>query len=232
MEFKFKIGDKVKLPKQKSVGFGSVGFGLEYSLEYKEAIGKRQDYMYIVGTLTNDTEFGNCYVVGCNPWSAGDFFAEEDLELYEEEKQKINIPIELCREGVELPTYAREGDAGMDIRAAEDVVLNMGETKIVPTGLKVAIPEGYELQVRPRSGLSLKTPLRVANAPGTIDAGFRDEIGIIVTNTGDKYFTISKGDRIAQIVLQKVPRINWQVVNSVASIGENRGGGFGSTGIS
>src|SRR5574344_2884718 len=82
-----------------------------------------------------------------------------------------------------IPTYAHTGDAGMDIRAIEDVELNPHETKIIHTGIAVAIPEGYELQVRPRSGLSLKTPLRVSNTPGTIDSGYRDEIGIIISNT-------------------------------------------------
>jgi dUTP pyrophosphatase len=143
---------------------------------------------------------------------------------------QINIPIEICREGIELPQYARHGDAGMDIRAAETIEIEPYKTQVIPTGLKVAIPIGYEIQIRPRSGLSLKSDLRVANAPGTVDAGYRDEIGIIVTNTGSNYIVVSKGDRIAQMVLNEVPKINWTPVDSVASIGQNRGGGYGSTG--
>jgi dUTP pyrophosphatase len=153
---------------------------------------------------------------------------------------KIKIPIEICREGIELPQYANEGDAGMDVRAAESRYVRPGETVIIPTGLKVAIPEGYEIQVRPRSGVSLKTPLRIANSPGTIDSNYRDEMGIIITNTNvpnynedviDDQVLINKGDRIAQLVLQEVPAIEWKQVEDVSTIGKNRNGGFGSTGI-
>ncbi|NLM12082.1 MAG: aminotransferase [Clostridiaceae bacterium] len=163
--------------------------------------------------------------------------------------KEIEVAVEICREGVKLPEYQNEWDAGMDVCAAEDVVIGPGETVIVPTGLKLAIPPGYEIQVRPRSGISLKTPLRIANSPGTIDAGYRDELGIIVTNisvgpgdnneyyavdsSGNKQgiYHIKKGDRIAQLVLQEVPRMRLKIVDSVNDIGTNRGGGFGSTGI-
>lgn len=162
----------------------------------------------------------------------------------------IPIPVELCRPSARLPHYANPGDAGMDIYAAEEVILQPGETAVVPTGLKLAIPEGYEIQVRPRSGISLKTPLRITNSPGTIDSGYRDELGIIMTNAsctcsiceqelltidskGNRKGTyhIRKGDRIAQIVLQAVPRMQFSVVDSVRDIGEDRGGGFGSSGV-
>ena len=95
----------------------------------------------------------------------------------------IDVQVEICREGVQLPVYAREGDAGMDVRAAVDITIAPGATVIVPTGLKVAIPAGYEIQVRPRSGMSYKTPLRVPNAPGTIDSGYRDELGVLIWNS-------------------------------------------------
>jgi dUTP pyrophosphatase len=161
----------------------------------------------------------------------------------------VEVFVEICREGAVLPAYAKPGDAGMDVCAAEDVIIRPEETVIIPTGLKLAIPEGYEIQVRPRSGISYKTPLRISNSPGTIDSGYRDELGIIMTNTsvgcesGEKIFTIeskenkkgiykiNKGDRIAQIVLQVVPSMVLTVVDSVESIGKNRGGGFGSTGV-
>jgi len=224
LEFKFKRGDKVKLPKQKSIGTN-----LEDSFEYKKAVKNNQDYMCVTDILKDDEEFGDCYVVSHEFYADdGGFFAEEDLELYEE---RVNISIELCHKDAILPTYAKEGDAGMDIYSVEDVIIPAGETRIVPTGLKVAIPNGYEIQIRPRSGLSFKTPLRIPNAPGTIDAGYRDEVGIIITNTDqNSNFTIEKGTRIAQMVLQKVPKINWEVTDSVENIGINRGGGFGSTG--
>ena len=163
-------------------------------------------------------------------------------------------------EDANLPIYAHETDAGMDIYANEDITIAPGETKLIHTGLKMAIPEGYEIQVRPRSGLSLKTPLRICNAPGTIDAGYRDEIGIIMQNTSERFYTdgageihvmpdceknhytidskdnrkgwydIKKGDRVAQIVLSEVPQIRFKKVDSVAKIGEDREGGFGSSG--
>ena len=143
----------------------------------------------------------------------------------------VDVYVEICREGVELPAYARQGDAGMDVRAAVDMVIEPQKTAVVPTGLKVAIPEGYEIQVRPRSGLSLKTSLRIPNSPGTIDSGYRNEVGVIVWNaSSDTPLEIKAGDRIAQFVLQKVPVINFVPVENVASIGEDRGGGFGSTG--
>ena len=143
----------------------------------------------------------------------------------------IDVHVEICRDGVQLPAYAREGDAGMDVRAAVDVTVAPGATVIVPTGLKMAIPAGYEIQVRPRSGLSLKSPLRIPNAPGTIDSGYRDEIGIIVWNSSpDTPFEIKAGGRIAQLVLQQVPVINFVPVADVSVIGKSRGGGFGSTG--
>lgn len=162
----------------------------------------------------------------------------------------IEVCIELCRNDAVMPQYAKPGDAGMDVFAAENCVIAPGQTAVVPTGLKLAIPEGYEIQVRPRSGLSLKTPLRIANSPGTIDSGYRDELGIIISNlssvrdsnpgevltlkeSGNKNgsYKISRGDRIAQIVLQTVPRMVFKAVDSVANIGNDRGGGFGSTGV-
>jgi dUTP pyrophosphatase len=94
----------------------------------------------------------------------------------------VKVPVERCREGARLPVYAREGDAGMDISAAEDVAILPGQTVLVPTGLKFAVPPGFEMQVRPRSGITLRTALRLANSPGTIDSGFRGEVGVIVTN--------------------------------------------------
>ena len=168
-------------------------------------------------------------------------------------KRIIQIPIELCHPNAKIPAYAKPGDAGMDIYALEDFEVAPGERKIVKTGLKVAIPRGYELQVRPRSGTSVKTALRVANTPGTIDSGYRDEIGVIIENIEPKIkdigyvfdnngniiiksilhgsvFNVGKGERFAQLVLNEVPSAAFYPVDSVAQIGENRGGGFGSTG--
>ncbi|MFO7611461.1 MAG: dUTP diphosphatase [Clostridia bacterium] len=162
-------------------------------------------------------------------------------------RERIKVYIERCRDSAVIPAYANPGDAGMDLFAAEDVVLAPGETKAIPTGLKVAIPHGYEIQVRPRSGISLRTMLRLSNSPGTIDSGYRDEVGIIMSNISDTdsvgnncsldknmggsgTYNIKKGDRIAQFVLSRVPEINFAETSDVSLIGINRGGGFGSTG--
>ncbi|SCW28044.1 dUTP pyrophosphatase [Ruminococcaceae bacterium YRB3002] len=163
--------------------------------------------------------------------------------------EKIKIMMEKCRPDAVIPRYANDGDAGMDIYAAEDVYAAPGMTVLVPTGIKMAIPYGYEVQIRPRSGISLKTLLRVPNAPGTIDCGYRDEVNVIIYNAStredasvDAPFTLSdkgnkngtylirKGDRIAQMVVAKVEYCEPVTVDSVADIGSNRGGGFGSTG--
>lgn len=129
-----------------------------------------------------------------------------------------------------LPRYGQEGDAGMDLLARKNVTLGPGDTVIVPTGIKVAIPKGYVGLVHPRSGLSAKTTLRVANAPGTIDAGYRGEVGVILTNIGEKMLTVSRLDRIAQLVVQRVETVEWEVVEDldVTARGE---GGYGSTGM-
>lgn len=132
-----------------------------------------------------------------------------------------------------LPAYAKPLDSGMDIRANIDMVIHPRQTKLIPTGLYVGIPEGYEIQVRPRSGMSLKTNLRVANAPGTVDAGYFGEVCVIADNThGTDEIYIKTGERIAQIVLQEVPCIEWVVVGSREELGESERGeaGFGSTG--
>lgn len=160
------------------------------------------------------------------------------------------IYIEKCRDTAVIPAYAHPGDAGMDIYAAADVIVEPGRSALVPTGLKMAIPVGYEVQIRPRSGISLKTPLRVPNAPGTIDSGYRDEVNVIIYNAsymdesengellslnskGCKHGTykICCGDRIAQMVIAKVEECTFKECGDVSSIGENRGGGFGSSGI-
>jgi dUTP pyrophosphatase len=164
----------------------------------------------------------------------------------------VSVPIQLCHPDAQHPVYAKAGDAGMDLYAVEDITINPGETVIVPTGIKVALPLGYEFEVRPRSGLSVKTPLRVANAPGTIDSGYRDEIGVIITNIEPKIkdmvfhndgsidqrgilwgqsYTITKGMRFAQLVLKEVPTCVFYDVEDVKAIGFDRAGGFGSSGV-
>jgi dUTP pyrophosphatase len=130
-----------------------------------------------------------------------------------------------------LPEYATMGSSGMDIRASIDqpMVLQPSERVLVPTGLSVEIPLGYEIQVRPRSGLAIKQGITCLNTPGTIDADYRGEIKVILINLSNEPQTIQPGDRIAQLVLQKVEQIKWVPVSELAD-SERGAGGFGSTG--
>lgn len=166
----------------------------------------------------------------------------------------IRIPCETTEGGVTIPTYAHEADAGMDIYALDEYTIAPGETRIIPTGIKAAIPEGYALLIQPRSGQSVKTKLRIANTPGLIDAGYRDEIGVIIENIEPPFkdidyefddngeihiksilhgeaYTIAPGQRFAQMRLVQVPKAEFVQVESVGEIGEDRGGGFGSTDV-
>lgn len=145
-------------------------------------------------------------------------------------RDTVTVAVEFCHPNAKEPTYANPDDAGCDVYAVEDTEIAPGETKIIPTGLKVAIPAGWMVSVRPRSGMSAKTGIRVANAPGTIDTGYRNEVGIILHNTGNEIYTINAGDRIAQFVIEPAPMIKFKKVDSVEEIGQNRGGGFGHSG--
>lgn len=131
----------------------------------------------------------------------------------------------------ELPAYATQSSSGLDLKAvlAEAVTLGPLERKIVGTGLKIALPEGYEAQVRPRSGLAAKHGITVLNAPGTIDADYRGEIGVILVNLSNEPFTIQPGERIAQLVVAQYSQVEWSPVESLDSTQRGEGG-FGSTG--
>ena len=131
--------------------------------------------------------------------------------------------------GLDLPAYATSGAAGMDVLAAEDVTLGPGERWPVATGLCVAIPPGYEIQVRPRSGLALKHGISVPNTPGTIDSDYRGELKVLLINHGATAFEVRRGDRIAQLVLSPVVRASWLKVDELDETARGEGG-FGSTG--
>ena len=127
-----------------------------------------------------------------------------------------------------LPQYETSGAAGLDVRSTIQKTLTPGESSLIPTGLSVEIPQGYEIQVRPRSGLAYKHGITVLNSPGTIDADYRGKIGVILINHGKESFVVKKGERIGQIVLNKVEQIKWESVLVLTET--NRGeGGFGST---
>jgi len=133
--------------------------------------------------------------------------------------------------GLGLPAYATEHAAGMDLCAAiaNDVVVEPGRRVLVPTGLAIALPEGYEAQVRPRSGLALKHGITVLNSPGTIDADYRGEVQVILANLGTEAFTVTRGMRIAQMVVASHARVAWQEVAALPDSARGSGG-FGSTG--
>ncbi|MFT9025245.1 dUTP diphosphatase [Acetobacter indonesiensis] len=130
-----------------------------------------------------------------------------------------------------LPSYATAGAAGMDLIAAvrESLILQPGGRTLVPTGLRIALPPGYELQVRPRSGLAFKNGIVLPNSPGTIDEDYRGEVGVIMLNAGDQPFVITRGMRIAQAVVAPVERVSWDECDELDET-ERGAGGFGSTG--
>ncbi len=135
--------------------------------------------------------------------------------------------------GLPLPEYASAASAGMDLAAAvgEPLTIVPGGRALVPTGIAVALPQGFEAQVRPRSGLALEHGLSVLNAPGTIDADYRGEIGVILANFGESAFTVERGMRIAQLVVAPVARVAWRPVEALPDSIRGQGG-FGSTGVS
>lgn len=166
----------------------------------------------------------------------------------------IKVPIELCREGAKVPEYAHLTDAGADVYAVEDVDIAPGETKIVPLGFKLSLPPGYAILIHPRSGLSSRSKMRVANSIGLCDSDYKDEYGIILENIEPRIkdldmefddeaqeykvksvlygstIHIIAGERIAQLRLVEVPKMSFYEVDDINIMGENRGGGFGSTG--
>ena len=141
---------------------------------------------------------------------------------------KINI---INKSSHDLPSYETIASAGMDLRAhiEQDIILKPLERSIIPTGLFMALPVGYEAQVRPRSGLAAKYGLTVLNSPGTIDADYRGEIGVILVNLSNADFTIKNGERVAQMVIAKHERAKWNLVQSLSETSRGTGG-FGSTG--
>jgi len=145
----------------------------------------------------------------------------------------MSVKVAVINDGKhQLPQYSTPQSAGLDLRASLDqpVVLQPGERSLIPTGIKLALPPGMEAQVRPRSGLAYKHGVTVLNAPGTIDADYRGDIGVILVNHGNVAFTVEDGSRIAQIVLAKYEQVEWKEVLELT--GTDRGdGGFGSTGI-
>ncbi|HPD83446.1 MAG: dUTP diphosphatase [Alphaproteobacteria bacterium] len=147
------------------------------------------------------------------------------------DKVKIQLTPMEHAVGLALPTYATEQSAGMDLTAALEEAIELGpwERMLIPTGLSIALPAGYEAQIRPRSGLALKHGVTVLNTPGTIDADYRGEIGVILANMSKDPFTVERGMRIAQMVIAKHATVEWEVAEELDQT-KRGAGGFGSTG--
>ena len=143
----------------------------------------------------------------------------------------LGLQVFVKLEGGEIPEYQHEGDSGFDLRAVEDVDIPPKEVRLISTGIKVAIPKGYEIQVRSRSGLAAKKQVFVLNSPGTVDAPYRNTIGVILANFGVNPFHVQKGDRIAQGVLCPVEKADFVVVPELLDDTTRGLGGFGSTGV-
>jgi dUTP pyrophosphatase len=248
--------------------FGIVAPGIMQSLQ--QALNNPNDKLALVQALnatghkaedlTNDVMAFMGEVDKINSLSAQkkdfikDFFAAYVNAINDTEgiaKRNVPVAIELCHPDAKIPQYAHISDSGADVYALEDITVHPGETVLVSTGLKVALLPGFELQVRPKSGRALKTKLRVANTPGTIDQTYRDEIKIIIENVeppikditvdGDgkvtsilygSDFVIGKGEKFCQLVLNEVPKASFYRVDSVLEIDkDDRNGGFGSSGL-
>ena len=154
-------------------------------------------------------------------------------QRYDEKKRKTNMIVQIInKSNHEIPEYQTELSAGMDIRAniKEPISIRPMERKLIPTGLFIALPKGYEAQIRPRSGLALKNGITVLNTPGTIDADYRGEVGVILVNLSDVPFIINDGDRIAQMVVAKYERVEWKPMETLDD-SERGTEGFGHTGI-
>ena len=144
--------------------------------------------------------------------------------------EPLRVPVQVLAADLPLPMYARDGDAGLDLHAATDVALAPGARVLVPTGVALAIPPGFAGFVLPRSGLALRHGLTLLNTPGLIDAGYRGEVQVLLVNHGDSLVKLSRGDRIAQLVIQRIEHATLVPVNELPP--STRGaGGFGSTGV-
>jgi dUTP pyrophosphatase len=141
----------------------------------------------------------------------------------------LTVKIQKTKDGAIIPKYAHKGDAGVDLFSTEDYILKPGQRVLVSTGIKIAIPKGYEAQVRPKSGLALKHGISIANTPGTVDCGYRGEIGVIAINLGNEDFKIEKGKKIAQMVFNKIEEADFEEVQELDETTRGEGG-FGSTG--
>jgi dUTP pyrophosphatase len=149
---------------------------------------------------------------------------------YIERRMYMKLYVEIIDNNAKLPSYAHDGDAGMDLYSTDEIIILPGERALIHTGIKIQLPPNTEAQIRPRSGLALKNGITLLNTPGTIDEGYRGEIGIIVINHGTEEFRVTRGMKIAQMVIKPVLRVEVEQVDYLNN-SERGEGGFGSTGV-
>ena len=142
----------------------------------------------------------------------------------------VTIKVQKIKDTAIIPKYAHEGDAGVDLYSTEEYIIKPGDRVLVSTGIKIAIPPGHEAQIRPKSGLALKHGLSIVNTPGTIDSGYRGEVGIIIINLGKEEYKIGTGKKVAQMVINQVEEATFEEVKELDETTRNQGG-FGSTGL-
>ena len=201
-------------------------------LSERERFSKLLDMMGMIGGYDPNTFEEEKEAILNSDISLADFetILNENLADKLGPREIVNVDIQLLTSSAKEPTYAHETDACADIYADETVTIEPGETTLVSTGFAIAVPLGYVAHIYPRSSIGAKTMLRLSNSVGVIDAGYRDEVKVIYTNTGDTPYTINKGNRIAQMCIDASPIARFHRVSDVKAIGEDREGGIGSTG--
>lgn len=199
----------------------------------KQTLGALIDLMGKIDGGINDEEFADLKANMMEHLTTEDLMELLGNEFVEAvaHRQIVDVPCQLLSLSAMPPEYANTSDACADLFADEDVTIMPGETYAVKTGFALAIPEGYVCHVYPRSGISKKTGVRIANSVGVIDAGYRDEVKVLLWNTGKEPYTVTKGMRIAQMDIMPSPAMEFVPVDNVKEYGEDRGGGFGSTGL-
>lgn len=203
------------------------------TIEEKEQFSKLLDVVGKLGGFDPNTFEDEKQAILNSGISLQDFSSLLGDNLYDQfgPRQMVSIDIQKLTDTAKLPKYAHMSDACADLYSDETITILPNETKLISTGIALAIPLGFVAHIYPRSSIGAKTPLRLSNSVGVIDSGYRDEIKMIYTNTGNEPYTINQGDRIAQMSIDAAPMAKFNVVEDVKSIGEDREGGIGSTGV-
>ena len=211
-----------------------IGYLAETANERPEEFGKEVQDLLAMKRMATAGKFGDAK----NAMML--MYVEDVLDTIEQIQQlggafrKVSVPIRLLNEDVIPPKYATIGSSGMDVYAPFHIVLEPGETRVIPLGFKVAVPGGYNLKGVPKSGISSKTKIRLSNSPGTIDSDYRGEVGVILDNIGTEPVEFTKGSKLFQLILEKIPHIEWKEMTeeewSKLDRTERGEGGYGSTG--